>query len=153
MCLGILFGFGCSQPTVGTLVESLKATNGKHIVAIEQLDLTTREGLPSPEAMRNAKVIKRVQQPAQLEAFAKALSVANEGRPFANHPADLGRVVLRIMTASQTWFVYCDVLKTAGTKTCAVNAGKEGETNINHMEAYESKALPAWLNENQIEPR
>jgi hypothetical protein len=153
LCLVILCGFGCNNPSRNTLVDSLKAGKARHIIAIEQIDVITRDGLPSDQDVRGAKVLKRVEQPAQIEAFGNALSTASYGRRAANHPGTIGEVVLRVETTNETWFIFGRVEKTAETTFCVVNAGEEGETNVNRMNVYESDFLPAWLKENQIEPR
>lgn len=153
LCLAILSVPGCSKPTAKTLVDPLKTANGNRIVAIEQLDLTTRDGRPSPQAVQSANVIKRIQLQAQVEAFAKALSTVSEGAHFANHPVAIGDVVLRVEATDGTWFIFCRVMQTAAGKTCTLNIGQAGETNINRMKEYESDTLPAWFSENQIEPK
>lgn len=153
LCLAILSVSGCSKPTANKLVDPLKTINGNRIVAIEQLDLTTRDGRPSAQAVQSAKVIKHVQLQMQVEAFAKALSAVSEGARFANHPVAIGDMVLRVETIDGTWFIFCRVMQTAAGKTCTLNIGQAGETNINRMKEYESDTLPAWFSEHQIEPK
>ena len=60
---------------------------------------------------------------------------------------------MRVETTEGNWFIFCRVMKAAGGKTCTLNVGQAGETNINQMKEYESDTLPAWFGENQIEPK
>jgi len=139
MFLVILFGFGCSKASEKiTLVDYLKTMNGIQIAAIEQLDLTTRGGLLSSEALRTAKIIKRVQDQVHINTFVNAISTATEGHRFANHPVDIGEIVLRVETTNGSWFMFCHIMIADNTKTCSMNVGEDGETNINRMKVYES---------------
>lgn len=150
--IGVI-GTGCSNSSVNTLVDSLKSGSGNRLIAIEQLDLTQNNGLLSPQKVAGAMVIKRVQLQPQVEAFAKALSTATEGVRWANHPLTIGQLALRVETTDGTWFIFCDLERSAGRTNCIVIIGEAGERNINRMKRYESPTLPAWFSENQIEPK
>lgn len=144
-------GFGCSKPTVKTLVDTVRSTNGLRLIAIDQLELTTRDGRPTPTAVRSAKAIKRLVSPRAIETFTNALATATSGREFRNHPLAIGDAVLRVEAETGTWFIYCRILQTSHGKTCVVEAGPKDETSINQMRSYESDMLPTWLETNQIE--
>lgn len=144
---------GCSESRNNSLINRLRTQDVGRIISIDQLALSTRDGLPKPIAVQSARVIKSVQTQGGIESFCRALVTAKDGVRFANHPVVVGDITLRVDTTMGTWFLFIRVVIRNGVKSCTVKSGENGETNINRMKAYESDLLAIWLGENQIEPR
>jgi hypothetical protein len=150
LALSLIFILGCPK-NEKNVSDLLTAANKRHAVVIEQIGLNIREGVPNPEDVANAKVIKRVDQSEQIGRLASVLSKATPGRSFANHPISIGNCVLRIIIDGQPYLLYCEMLESKDGKYCVFSVGGANEIDINRMAQFESKLLVDWLRDNGIE--
>jgi hypothetical protein len=153
LALSLILMLGCkkNEKSLSDLSDLLVEANKRRAVVIEQIALNIREGAPKSQSVRNARVIKRVDQQEQIEKFASVLSKATAGRRFVNHPISIGNCVLRININGQPYFFYCELLESKDGKYCVFNVGGMNQININRMPEFESKTMVEWLRDNGIE--